>query len=275
MKKRAIITYFLALALLLSACVGPFIAGGESTPPHSDTSPTFSPTDHPASTDNISNFVIGDTYTEGPYTFQYESFSQSGELFYGWFLISCEDSVEVAVIPSEIMGIPVIGVGHKTFACLPFGENSALKSIAIPDTVMFIGFKAFYHCAQLTDLQLSSNVITLGYYLLSDGSNCLLEGTAVTFLEVPEGTVKLCEYLFAESSLESVVLPSTLDIVEYGVFKNTPLKEVFYRGTAEQCPQTLLDQVLGTDATIYYLSETEPTEDGNYWRYVDGQPVIW
>ena len=27
--------------------------------------------------------------------------------------------------------------------------------------------------------------------------------------------------------------------------------------------------------TVYYYSETQPTEKGNYWRYVDGVPTKW
>lgn len=30
-----------------------------------------------------------------------------------------------------------------------------------------------------------------------------------------------------------------------------------------------------TSATKYFYSETEPTDDGNYWRYVDGVPTVW
>ena len=29
------------------------------------------------------------------------------------------------------------------------------------------------------------------------------------------------------------------------------------------------------NATIYFYSETAPTEPGNYWRYVDGVPTPW
>ena len=31
-----------------------------------------------------------------------------------------------------------------------------------------------------------------------------------------------------------------------------------------------------TTATIYFYSETEPTEDGNFWRYdADGNVAVW
>ena len=283
MKRPAIITYLLAIALLCSACVYKNPDDIESTPPHSDTSPSFDSIEHSIPTENTATPARGDTCTVGPYKFEYGVFYGETEDIYGWMLVSCENSVENAVVPSEVMGFPVISIGVIMGAYPPFSENTALKSIVIPDTVVYIGYCAFRYCKNLTDITLSCNYKSVGDYIYSDGRNCLLAGTSVTFLEVPEGVTRLSEFVFMESSLESLVLPSTLEIVEYyifvGPFADTtakyPLKEVFYRGTAEQCPYALLDQVAMTDATIYYLSETEPTEEGNFWHYVDGKPVIW
>ena len=30
-----------------------------------------------------------------------------------------------------------------------------------------------------------------------------------------------------------------------------------------------------TGARRYYYSDSEPTEEGNYWHYVDGEIVVW
>jgi hypothetical protein len=29
------------------------------------------------------------------------------------------------------------------------------------------------------------------------------------------------------------------------------------------------------DEVVYYYSETEPSEPGNYWHYVDGEATPW
>lgn len=29
------------------------------------------------------------------------------------------------------------------------------------------------------------------------------------------------------------------------------------------------------DCPVYWYSEEEPTTDGNYWHYVDGEIVVW
>ena len=272
------------LVLLLSACIDPEL-GTENTALPDDTStfpehnqyldPTGTITG-PLPTGSVGYPASGDYCTVGQYTFQYVSFWHAGEPVNGWTLYYCEDSVETAELPSEVLGIPVIGIGHYTYGnAVPFGENAVLREIVIPDSVVYISYTVFQNCNNLSVIRLSGNIKELGNGTpLSDNRNCLLAGTAVRFLDVPEGVEKICEFVFEGSSLESIILPSTLKIVEY-CFDNCPLKEVFYRGTAEQCPQTLLDQVATTDATIYYLSETEPTGEGNFWHYVDGQPVIW
>jgi hypothetical protein len=35
------------------------------------------------------------------------------------------------------------------------------------------------------------------------------------------------------------------------------------------------DNIELENAPRYYYSETEPTEPGNYWHYVDGVPTPW
>ena len=300
----------------------------------------------------------GENYVVGPYTFQYVTLSINNETITGLELISCEAGVEKAVIPSEVNGIPVISIENPDWASV-FRDTASIRSVVLPETICYIGHRAFYGCANLTDLVLSSEIkyigteafydcpglkkmqvradMTLAFCALDhavnleeivfdDGydynegfylsfSNCikltsvylpdsitsyvafmgcssltdirisggidelnyfpLVKGTAVTFLELPEGLTHIGLRVLEDSSLKSIVIPSTLENIDGGALDNCPLKEVFYRGTAEQCPQTLLDRVAETEATIYYLSETEPTEEGNFWHYVDGQPVIW
>ena len=71
------------------------------------------------------------------------------------------------------------------------------------------------------------------------------------------------------------------------LFRSCPaLKAVYFKGDADRWAvlyQALLDR-LGTnvnkmppfsDATIYCYSETEPSEEGNYWHYVDGEATPW
>ncbi len=56
------------------------------------------------------------------------------------------------------------------------------------------------------------------------------------------------------------------------------LAEVYYNGTESEWNEiAIVDN--GNDslisATRYYYSEKEPTEEGNYWHYVDGVVTKW
>ena len=55
------------------------------------------------------------------------------------------------------------------------------------------------------------------------------------------------------------------------------LSAVYYGGTPEEWEKIRIseldDELLS--ATRYYYSEKQPTEAGNYWRYVDGVPTAW
>lgn len=55
------------------------------------------------------------------------------------------------------------------------------------------------------------------------------------------------------------------------------LKEVFYKGTASEWENIVIDSDNSylTDAKRYYYSESRPVERGNYWHYVDGEIVVW
>ena len=154
-----------------------------------------------------------------------------------------------------------------------------LKSVYMEDGVVSNNI-SLSGLTALTTVHLPQGEIRLGNPEYGLSRIRILLGTSVTFIEVPEGIIYLGDFVFEESSLESIVLPSTLTILGediFGIpyFGVAPIKEVFFRGTEAQCLQELKDQVADVGATIYYLSETEPTEEGNFWHYVDGQPVIW
>ena len=345
MKHRAIITYLLFFALLLSACVyvppedegnaSPSTQGTESTPPHSDTSPSSSEiSTTPTQGEYGIDFNGLPDYREGNCTYSNITLTINGQKITGMALYSCEEDVEEVIIPEEVNGLPVVAIGIGSEV---FGETPSIKSIVIPETVQYISHSAFRGCTELTDLVLPSGIKYIGawafvgcpglkelritpdmmiYYesLLdatglqkviieegvtfipfftgcsslteinlpstitrigmdgSDGNEPHFNGTQITFVEIPEGVTYLGWYVFQGSDIESIILPSTLTETSTDTFDTDALKYVYFRGTEDQ----LLDEVRETiHAPIYFYSETEPTEEGNFWHYVDGKPVIW
>lgn len=97
-----------------------------------------------------------------------------------------------------------------------------------------------------------------------------------------EGSTQIDGLLWG-SSVENIIIPKSMVIIESNVFNNCKqLSAVYYMGTASDWDLRYRNgaiSYIGNDylknATRYYYSETQPTEQGNYWHYVDGVPTIW
>ena len=63
----------------------------------------------------------------------------------------------VVAIPSQITGLPVVGLGDSAFA-----SNASLSSVTIPDGVTSLGGAVFSGCTSLTNILLPSGVTNIG-----------------------------------------------------------------------------------------------------------------
>ena len=298
MKKKAIIICLLAFALLLSACAGPFTPGGESTPSSSDastpsqenvaTQPTYyygdwSYIEEPVYTEDDVIFTENGIIA-GPFTFEYvdDTFTffitgPSARLS-GLNLVSCDTDASEVVIPSVVCNIPVVSVGYLSpydpdqFV---FTNSPSLKVLYIPDSVLYIDDAAFCGCTMLENVRLSHSIETLGADD-SDNGESMFTDTAVKSLEIPEGVSCLGYYTFLDSDIEYMILPSTLTEILTNALTRCSLRHIYIRAAEGHYNDDLLEELYEeTNATIYFYSETEPTEEGNFWHYVDGKPVIW
>ncbi len=103
------------------------------------------------------------------------------------------------------------------------------------------------------------------------------KGVALTSVYVPEGVTYIGSYAFDWiKDIKWVHIPSTLTMADNGVFPNA-IGIVYYGGTEENWANINIRTLNSglTDAPRYYYSETQPTEDGNFWHYVDGVPTAW
>ena len=301
MKKKTIIACILVLSTLLFGCVYQIPEEPESTPPHSDTSPSAvdkneatQPTYYYDEWPDIEEPVYTEddvVFTEngiiaGPFTFEYidDTFTFDFDVpttrLNGLNLVSCETNSELLVIPSAVCNTPVVAVGyHSRYEAEPdqpvFKNCTALRAVYISDAVLYIDDAAFVGCTKLTDVRLSHSINYLGAYG-SDYGEAMFGDTEVKFLEVPEGVSHLGFYTFMASDIEYLVLPSSLTRIYTLCLDSCPLKEIYLRAPEEQYKESLLNKIAElTEATLYFYSETEPTEGGNFWHYVDGKPVIW
>lgn len=163
-----------------------------------------------------------------------------GVLYIGNYLIRANTSIS---------GTYTIKDGIKRMAERAFSGCADLTSITISDSVTEIGPGAFEYCTNLTSITIPSSVKRIedtAFY------NCM--------------------------SLTSITIPSSVTKIGYDAFGYCwHFKKVYYTGTAGEWAKISIDSFnLGlTDAAIYYYSETEPTADGNFWHYVDGNVTEW
>ena len=79
-------------------------------------------------------------------------------------------------------------------------------------------------------------------------------------------------------SLTSIVIKNSIMYIDYYAFWNCDsITEVYYNGTSEEWYDLCWYSQSSPFSydTLYYYSETEPTEEGNFWHWVDGEVVVW
>ena len=110
-----------------------------------------------------------------------ESWGSHGALTYHIFngnaeIVACEKSAAgVLVVPTEVEGVPVIGIANYAFYYC-----QGLTEISLPGGITRIGEYAFSKCEGLTNLTLPASVVDIGRYAFS---GC----TGLTTLQFPVG----------------------------------------------------------------------------------------
>ena len=113
------------------------------------------------------------------------------------------------VIPSEICGVPVIGIGDNLFY-----NCTSLTSITIPESVTTIGNYAFFNCSALTSVTFPEGLTTIGNYAFT---SC----TGLTSIEIPDSVTSVGVYAFGECGfLKSVVMSKNVTEINESTFYN-------------------------------------------------------
>ena len=215
---------------------------------------------------------------------------------------SCTDSV--IVIAKEYNNKPVTEIGERAFY-----NCDALMSVEIPDSVTSIGNYAFECCSSLTSFTVDEANTAYqsidGNLYTKDGKTLVQYaiGKTATEFVIPDSVTSIGDWAFYScSSLTRVVIGDSVTSIGDGAFYGCSsltsvvigdgvtsigksafywcdsLTNVYYQGTTEAWDLITIasNNEYLTNATRYYYSETQPTEEGNYWHYDEnGEVVVW
>ena len=151
---------------------------------------------------------------------------------------------------------------------------------------------AFYAKNVYTSLDIPSKLSTTqdGFIVYADDEtneyyliNYVGNETKITLPESINGNnYEIYQYTFFDcSSLESITIPDSVTSIGEYAFSGSYswLDVVYYGGTESDWAEISIGRYNDglTAATRYYYSESQPTEEGNFWHYAeDGvTPVIW
>lgn len=140
----------------------------------------------------------------------------------------------VLEIPSEIEGFPVTVLGEKLFA-----ENTRLREVTIPDSVVTIGQSAFENCTELSVVRLSSNLerilgkafsgcrslkmIQFTNGIRSIGTGAFSGCISLTYVSFPNSVTSIGTDAFLNcEALSDVSIPRTVTNIGSHAFKGTP-----------------------------------------------------
>lgn len=220
----------------------------------------------------------------------------------------CSGLEEVS-LPSDLKSLPsgtFMGTSNLKSISLPDGlteieraafSGSGLESIVIPSSVKTIGDLAFYGCESLTEIVLPDGLTEIGREVFTKsglksinipstvkkiGYSAFQRCKSLTEIVLPDGIEYIGNYAFEEcTSLTEIVIPAAVKELGIGVFiRCENLTSVYYEGTSQQWNALVAvngaTDGMSSSTTVYFYSETEPTESGNYWHFDgNGKPLKW
>lgn len=159
----------------------------------------------------LTSIVLPDSITTiGPDAFYYSGIYNStanwedGALYIGDYLITTNSNLPATYAIKE---------GTRLIADYTFsGKSSSLTSVTIPESVVAIGYYAFYNCSNITYIRIPNTVKSIGNHAFS---NC----SQLAFVDLSEGLTTIGEEAFNNcDALTHITIPSTVTSIGNGAF---------------------------------------------------------
>ncbi len=168
-----------------------------------------------------------ETETYGDFEYEVEVDSDTDEKYV--VITGYKGSDTDVVIPGEISGIPVTGIGDNAF------KYCKMTNITIPDSVTSIGELAFYFCDKLESVKLPKNLtglselvfggckkltsITIPKGVTSIGDKAFWECNGLKKVVIPEGVTSIGRYAFFDCFiLSDVAIPNSVTSIGDSAF---------------------------------------------------------
>jgi len=131
------------------------------------------------------------------------------------------------VVPELIEGLPVVAIGD--FA---MGWNADITAVTILDTVVSIGYGAFYGCGSLASVAIGSFVTEIGAFAFN-------ECTSLAAVALPDSVASVGEQAFNGcTSLTGAYFKGDAPVPGWDVFNNANLATVYYLAGASGWGET-------------------------------------
>ncbi len=236
---------------------------------------------------NIGKVTLGKSITKigrmwfgnadvGEFVFEGEITEISGEAFY----YTTGLGIENFVMPKSVTKI-----GGGAF------YGSDIQNVEISPDIEYEGPMHYSNCKNLKRVYINKQV-TAGQ---------MFAQTNIEYCEVAEGCTELSNVMFGYSTIGTIVLPESLEIIGSAVFadatittlimcngiKNiaatafygaspTKIDTIYFKGAKEEYTQLWKPEFLPNIECVYFYSQTQPTKEGQYWHYDEnGVPVKW
>ena len=204
-----------------------------------------------------------------------------------------ESAAGELVIPAEIEGLPVTGIGDEAFYYC-----SSLTSISIPEGVTSIGDSAFSYCRSLTSITIPEGVtrimdeafsscesltsITIPDSVISIGDEAFSECISLTPITIPNSVYSIGDKAFASCySLTSISIPETVTSIGDEAFRgcfaleSVVVPTAFYsRAEAHRIGWYGLWELWGTSGYRTHSNTTQPPTTPTIQPSIRMAPVI-
>ena len=139
--------------------------------------------------------------------------------------------------------------------------------MTIPSEVTTIGRNIFAGCVNLQMVTFAE-----GSKLQTIENNAFENCTSLTEITIPSEVTTIGSDIFRGcTNLQTIILPAGLEKIDLTYDAINAF--VFYLGDSQSWSQ--IDGGNYFASNVYFYSESQPEDDGNYWRYVNGKPIAW